>query len=425
MVFVSIDDLNDWVGVLGSYPGVITPNIDRLAARGMLFRRAYCAAPSCNASRTALLTGVQPYDSSVYTSNERLRDFLPGATTLPEYFRINGYLSAGAGKVFHHHDPQSWDEYLLRPTDPLPSQSPANGLPCASGTSQNPAFILDWAPLSIPVDQMSDAQVVDWAVDYLARTPVGQRFFLGVGLFRPHVSWFVPQEYFDMYPLNSVVLPQVLDTDLDDVPPVANTLHPGVLGTHACLVSNNGWREAVQAYLASITFADAMLGRLLDALENGPHNNSTIVVLWSDHGYHLGEKLLWHKRALWEEATRVPLIIRAPGITTPGDVCDSPVGLIDLYATLVELCGLPALNGIAGQSLVPLLTNPALNWPQPALTTLDAGNHAVRDSRWRYIRYYDGSEELYDHDNDSVEWVNLATDSQYTSVKQQLASWIP
>lgn len=434
---IVVDDWNDWVGALGGHPQVKTPNLDRLAARGVLFTDAHAAAPICNPSRTAVLTGKRPSTTGVYGNEEEpWRKALPDAVTLPQHFRANGYRSLGGGKVFHHgrgfNDPQSWDDYYFWnpkgrengwhdnysfPPDPEPAR-PSTPMPSVSWRN------FDWAPVDVRDEEMPDFKVSSWASEVL-----GQRherpFFLAAGLFRPHIPWFVPRRYFDLYPLDSIVLPAVKEDDLADVPPFARRIALNQHSRHDLLVSTGNWRRAVQAYLACITFSDAMVGRMLDALDRGPNRDNTIVALWSDHGYHLGEKWHWHKQSLWQRATHVPLVISAPGITKPGSRCERPVGLVDLYPTLSELAGLKPTEGLDGVSLRPLLEDPGRAWDCPALTTYGRGNHAIRTERWSYIRYHDGSEELYDRRQDAHEWINLASSPAVQGLKKELQRWLP
>ncbi len=397
VLFIAVDDLNDWVGCLGGHPDVRTPNLDRLAARGVLFTNAHCAAPLCNASRAALLTGVRPSSSGVYTNSQPMRHSaaLRDAVTLPQYFMAHGYRVMGGGKIFHDafRDPQSWNEYFpgkdrARPADPVPPKRPLNGIPDMEAH-------FDWGPIDVPDAQMGDDKVASWAAGELVRPQPGP-FFLACGIFRPHLPWYVPRKYFDLYPADKVTLPNVKDDDLDDVPPIGREFAKPE-GDHRKVIQYEQWRAAVQGYLASITFADACVGRVVDALEAGPHADNTVIVLWSDHGWHLGEKLHWRKFALWEEATRNVLALVAPMVTKPGGRCARTVNLMDLYPTLIDLCGLPRKDGLEGMSLTPLLSNPSAHWDRPSVTTYLRGNHSVRSERWRYIRYSDGTEELYDH----------------------------
>lgn len=417
VLFIAVDDLNDWIGVLRGHPDVRTPNLDRLARRGVLFTRAYCSAPACNPSRASLLTGVRPSTSGVYHNPDRWRLAMPDVVTLPQHFMAHDYDVAGCGKIYHGRfpDPPSWDDYLPRPRDPQPPGRPLNGLPATAH--------FDWGPVDVDDAGMGDAKVVSWAIDFLA----GKRekpFFLAVGLFRPHLPWYVPPKYFARYPTAKVTLPEVPDDDLDDVP-IAGKKMAKPDRDHRRVIESGNWRRAVSAYLASIAFADAQIGRLLGALDATPHASNTIIVLWGDHGWHLGEKKHWRKFTLWEEATRVPLMITAPGVTTPSGRCARTVSLLDLYPTLVELCGLRPRSGLEGQSLAPLLKNPAAPRERPAVTTHGRNNHAVRSERWRYIRYADGTEELYDHHKDPMEWSNLAGDPALGDVRRKLSRWLP
>lgn len=416
VLFISIDDLNDWIGGLAGYPGVKTPNIDRLAARGVLFTRAYCAAPACNPSRTSLLTGRRPSSTGVYHNTQPWIPVMRDAVTLPRYFRDNGYRVAGAGKIFHggFNDPEAWDEYLPRPADARPAVTPAS-LPNGNG--------VDWAPMQVPDSAMGDYQVLKWVEERLNDSSQ-EPLFLAAGFFRPHLPWYVPEEYYRLYPLDQVQRPLVKPGDLSDVPSPGLRM-AGPDGDHRRITSAGKWEAAIQGYLASISFADRMVGRLLDALDKSGRADRTVIVLWGDHGWHLGEKQHWRKFTLWEEATRTPLIIVPPGGRDTAGRCERTVNLLDIYPTLLDLCRLPENRRLEGRSLVPLLRNPARDWPYPAVTTHGRNNHAVRTERWRYIRYGDGSEELYDHDVDPQEWTNLAKESDSAAIKRELRGWIP
>jgi arylsulfatase A-like enzyme len=419
VLFVAIDDLNDWTGFLGGQPGARTPNLDKLAARGQVFTRAYCNAPACNPSRASLLCGVRPSTSGVYHNDQPWRPVLRDAVTLPQHFTAAGYDVRGGGKIFHnsYNDLPSWQEWHREKGNPAPAEKPVNGIPRAAH--------FDWGPVAAADADMGDFKTVSWASEYLSQSHE-KPFFLAVGLIKPHLPWYVPQSYFDLFPLDGVTLPPVRAGDLDDVP-AAGVRIANPNGDHARVLAANQWRPAVRGYLASIAFADAQVGRLIEALDRSPHAANTIVVLWGDHGWHLGEKEHWRKFALWEEATRVPLIVLAPGRTKAGARCVRTVSLLDLYPTLVDLCGLPAKPGLEGRSLAPLLADPNAPWAHPAVTTHGRENHAVRDERWRYIRYADGSEELYDHDADPQEWTNLAGSSDPAAVaaKRALARSLP
>ncbi|MBI2826609.1 MAG: sulfatase [Planctomycetia bacterium] len=417
VLFLAIDDLNDWVGYLGGHPQAKTPNLDRLAKRGVAFTRAYCAAPACNPSRTALLCGVRPSTSGVYHNSQPWRPVLADAVTLPQHFMAHGYHVVGGGKIFHggYPDKASWHEYFNDKKGPSPRKLPANGI---EGTAH-----FDWGPVDAEDDTMADAKTVAWAIDYLAKDH-REPYFLAVGLYKPHLPWYVPRKYFDELPLERIKLPAVTADDLADVPAAGRKMAKPD-GDHRHVVESHNWERGVQGYLATIAFMDGQVGRLLDALDRTPDGRRTIIVMWSDHGWHLGQKEHWRKFALWEEATRMPLAIVAPGVTTPGTRCDRTVSLLDLYPTLIELCGLSAKPGLEGTSLVPLLKDPAAPWDHPALTTHGRGHHAVRSERWRYIRYADGAEELYDHQSDPHEWTNLAGDARHAAIKAELARWLP
>jgi arylsulfatase A-like enzyme len=333
----------------------------------------------------------------------------------------NGYQVSGAGKIYHGRfaDPQSWQAYFpskrkTRPADPLPAGRPLNGIPRAAH--------FDWGPVDVKDQDMGDWKVARWAAGELAKKR-DKPFFLACGIFRPHLPWYVPKKYFDRFPPGKVTLPTVKKDDLDDVPPMGRKI-ARPRGDHLRVIQTNNWHKAVAGYLASMAFADACVGQVLDALDNGPHAKDTIVVLWGDHGWHLGEKLHWRKFTLWEEATRCPLMIAAPGVTA-GGVCKRPASLIDIYPTLADLAGLPAARDQEGLSLLPQLKDPAAKRERPALTTYGRGNHSVRTERWRYIRYRDGSEELYDHGSDEMEWTNLAAKPAHAGVKKDLARWMP
>ncbi|MBN1845368.1 MAG: sulfatase [Sedimentisphaerales bacterium] len=423
VLFIAVDDLNDWIGCLGGHPDARTPNIDKLAARGVLFGNAHCTAPACNPSRASLLTGIRPSTSGVYRNVNpwRASPVLKDAVTLPQHFMAHGYRAVGSGKIFHDAfcDPASWHEYWpaktkQRPADPLPAGRPLNGIPKTAH--------FDWGPVPADKTQMGDWKVTDYVIGQLGQKH-DQPFFLACGLFRPHLPWYVPPEYFDKYPLDTITLPTINENDLDDVPPLGRKMAGG--RDHNHVIQYHQWRKAVQGYLASIRFADDCVGRVIDALDQSDYADNTIIVFWADHGWHLGEKLHWRKFALWEEATHNPLLFVVPGVTKPNQRCTRPVSLIDIYPTLVDLCGLGPAGHLEGQSLRPLLEDPQKTWDRPALTTHGKDNHSIRSERWRYIRYADGTEELYDHENDPLEWKNLAADPKYNDMKNQLARWLP
>ncbi|MES2597503.1 MAG: sulfatase-like hydrolase/transferase [Verrucomicrobiota bacterium] len=420
VLFIALDDLNDWVGCLGGHPQTRTPNIDRLAKSGELFTNAHCAAPACNPSRSAIFTGVPPYRSGIYRNEQKLRDVMPEAVLLPRHFANHGYRSAGSGKLLHYIiDPASWDDYF-------PSKEKDNPFPRTFDPPKRPISLpvggpwqyeeTDWAALKVTDQEFGgDWLVTKWVAEQLERKH-DKPFFLGCGIYRPHEPWFVPKEYFEPFPLESIVPgPGYKEGDLDDVPPEGQELARNRYFEH---IQKQGlWKQGIQAYLASIHYADAMVGRVLDALEQSPHRNNTIVILWSDHGWHLGEKEHWQKYTGWRICTRVPLIVRVPsGVpglpegTQAGAICDRSVSLTDLFATLTDLCGIPnSTNKDASlHSLVPLLHDPAAAWPHAAVTQLQKPEmYSISSEHWRYIHYEDGEEELYDTASDPHEWINL------------------
>jgi len=424
VLFIAIDDLNDWIGCLGGHPDVKTPNLDRLAERGGLFTNAHCSAPACNPSRASLMTGILPSTSGVYHNPNPWRQspVLRDAVTIPQHFMANGYSAVGGGKIYHggFPDPPSWQDYFPsqqnnKPDDPMPANPPLNGIPNTGH--------FDWGPVDVPDEEMGDRQVAAWATEQLGKKH-DKPFFIACGFFRPHLPWYVPTKYFDMYPEDQVTLPNVNDNDLDDVPLIGRKMAKPE-GDHKKVIEHKQWRKAVQAYLASISFTDTCVGRVIDALDNSNYADNTVVILWSDHGWHLGEKLHWRKFSLWEEATHNVLMVVAPGVTEPGQHCSRPVSMLDIYPTLIDLCGLSDKSGLEGRSLLPLLKDPEAKWDRPALTTHGRTNHSLRSERFRYIRYSDGTEELYDHRNDAMEWNNLATDPEYDEIKNQFAKWLP
>jgi len=419
VLLISVDDLNDWVGCLDGHPQSRTPNIDRLAQNGTLFENAHCQSPVCNPSRASMMTGRYPHSSGVYFLSPDLRQapVLKDVATMPEVFAANGYRTMATGKLFHTGDKRFFQEY---------QRSGGFGPRPAKKISQPHGHPLwDWGVYPESDDDMPDRKAAKWAAEKLSQ-PGDEPFFMGVGFYRPHVPMYAPQKWFDLHPRNEIQLPLVREDDRNDLSQYAidltNLRH--VSPTHEWITGAGQWEHAVQAYLASVTFADDCLGIVLDALAASDHADNTIVVLFSDHGFHLGEKQRWAKRTLWEDGTRVPVIISAPGIT-PGQRSNRPVELIDLFPTLLELAGLPADADQQGDSLVPLLKSPAAEWDHPAITSFGPGNYAVRSTRYRFIEYHDGSRELYDHETDPHEWNNLATDEKYAGVIAEHAASIP
>ena len=446
VLMIIADDLNDWVGCLQGHPDVKTPNLDRLAKRGLLFENAHCAAPVCNPSRVATFTGRRPSRSGVYGNDTVWHEVLPGVATIPQHFKANGYFVAGGGKVYHHppgfNRRSDWTEYFDQVFDghyqaqwatgekpknfTWPEGFPLNQLPRVKALTPPPLNPneFDWGPFDKSDSEMGDAQMVEWAAKFLKQPP-RQPFFLAAGIYRPHVPWYAPRKYFEMYPTNRVTPPPIKADDLDDLPPAGREMAAFRAEDLEMVRQASQYERILQAYLANVTFCDALVGRLLDALDASPAVQNTIIVFWSDNGFHLGEKQHLHKFTLWDRSTRLPFIVVAPGVTREQSRTERPVSFVDLFPTLNDLCGLPPVATLDGVSLVPLLKNPQRKWEQPALTTHGLGNHALRNERWRYIRYADGGEELYDHQNDPNEWTNLAGKPEFASVKADLAKWLP
>lgn len=430
VLFLSIDDINDWIGVYGGHPQAYTPNLDRLAERSTMFTRAYTSVPLCHPSRIATMTGMRPHNTGVYTGREGWRDQVPNAVHLAEHFRLHGYETLAGGKVYHHSqnfgDPGEswlWDHQLFPPR--LIHNPDLEG----SISGYPSVRLFDWGTPPIPEEEYGDHKVVDWCLDKLSQ-PRTKPFFFAAGLFRPHLPWYAPQRFFDMFPPESVVLPDYIEDDLVDVPPLGQRMVE--LYSRTEHVSTYGvWDDAVAAYLATIAYADYEVGRLLDGLAASEYADNTIVVVWSDHGFHLGEKLHWEKHALWEEATRIPLFIHVPdALGLPGSgsgpqASSRTVELVDLFPTLADLCDLPIPPQCDGRSLVPLLENAQAPWDRPVVSTWMFKNHSLRSERYRYIRYRDGTEELYDHEVDPLEWTNLAADPAYAEAKAAMVAHLP
>jgi arylsulfatase A-like enzyme len=415
VLFIAVDDLRDWVGYIDRDHQGKTPNIDRLSKMGVSFTRGYCASPVCNPSRAALMSGLRPSTSGVYENNIDFRLHVPQDKVLTTAFRNAGYFVHGAGKIYHeaYRRPSEWDDYLEREgANPRVPEGKSDGV---GG--------IKFAALDCKDDELSDWKIIDYGIASLAKKH-DKPFFLAVGMHKPHMPWNVPKKYFDMFPLEKIKLPPHLATDLDDIPAAGKRMARPE-GDHAEMLKSGRWKEAVQAYLATIAYMDMNLGRLLDAFEKSAYRNNTIICFWGDHGWHLGEKSHWRKFALWEEATRTPFIWVAPGITKPGTKSDRPVDFMSIFPTLTDLCGVPTPKHVEGTSIRTLLADPNATWTTPAVTTYRYKNHTARSSDWRYIRYENGDEELYDVRKDPNEYVNLAGKPEFAAKKAELAKFLP
>ena len=429
VLMIAVDDLNDWVGCMGGHANAKTPNIDRLASQGILFTNAHCQAPICGPSRASLFSGLLPSTSGIYgqISDNHLKDASPiagQAILMPDYFEMHGYKTMACGKLFHGGDKAKVFEHYGGQASfgPKPKKrfkyDPA-WFPEKIGGTQT-----DWGAFPDTDKEMPDSRIANYGVKRLGEAHE-KPFFLAVGFMRPHVPWYVPQKWFDIHPVDQVTLPPYLESDLDDVPELSRRVNElTAMPTTQWAIKQNEWKNIVQSYLACTTFVDAQIGKVLDALENSKYADNTIVILWSDHGYHIGEKNRFAKQALWDRANRVPMIIRTPkGLS--GKECSVPVGLIDIYPTLLDLCGLPRNELNEGESITRLVTTPDAAWERAIVTTYGQNNHALQTQRHRFYRYEDGSMELYDHIDDPNEWHNLANKEEQKTLIESLSKRLP
>ncbi len=428
VIFIAIDDLNDWVGCLGGNPQAITPNIDKFAASGLVMNKAYAASTVSCPSRTALLTGKHATNTGVYGNMQDLRNAPKAASlvTLPEYFGKNGYHTLSTGKIFHMHAGTDYSKYY----NEYVNMSGKGGVlwsdkPEAEGVKSG-GTDFSWGATSAKVEETKDYLSAKWAADQLKRD-FDKPFFMALGISKPHLSWFVPQQFFDMYPLDKLKPVDIFREDLDDIvdangkkifSPDSRFMLADITGKH---------KNAQQAYLACVSYVDYCLGQLFDELAKSKYADNTIIMLWGDHGWHLSEKMKYGKTDLWEESCRVPFIVKVPGVTKGGKT-DGVVNLIDMYPTLIDLCGLPANKENDGRSFAKLLAKPNMNWNTPTLSTYQYMNHSLTDGRYRYTWYggkAKGAEELYDHKVDPLEHTNLASNPKYKKVIERMKKYLP
>lgn len=428
VLFIAIDDQNDWVGALGGHPLVKTPNIDRLAARGTTFLNAHCQAPLCNPSRTSLMLGLRSTTTGIYGLAPWFRslDAFKDRVTLPQHFHEHGYRTLTAGKIYHGAaggPRQRAREFDVWGPNPGLGVKPTEKLVGTTPMGNNP--LMDWGVFPHKDEDKGDYQVASWAVEQIKSANPDQPFFLSAGFFLPHVPCYATKKWFDLYPDDDTVLPVVKPDDRDDTPRFSWNLHWHLPEPRLRWVQEHKqWRNLVRSYLACTSFVDAQIGRILVALDESGLTDNTVIVLWSDHGWHLGEKGITGKNTLWDRSTRVPLIFAGPGVAK-GSRVTQPAELLDLYPTLIELCGLKTRTDLEGLSLVPQLSNAQAKRERPAITSHNQGNHGVRSERWRYIRYADNSEELYDHVSDPHEWTNLAGQPEHGEVIAEHRRWLP
>ncbi len=424
IVFIIVDDLNDWVGCLGGHPDAKSPNIDALAKSGMLFSQAYCNSPQCRPSRTSLMHGVYPFKTGTYFNAKGSKETKIKTPTIQQFFMDNGYRVASGGKVFHGHPGKIGDALLARPRDPKPPKGKDN-----FNAMRAPN---DGYPLDVPDKEMGDYKVASWAIQQWQEV-TAKPLFMSVGFYRPHRPLQVPKPWFDAFPIESIRRPAEPNgvDDWADMPDFARKLarshahkpmHKG-LSDHEYIVEKNEWDATIRAYQASIAFVDRQIGRFIESLKKNPRNRETFVMLVSDHGWHLGEKKHWCKGAIWEQTTHIPFIVRGPGVKS-NSTCTQPASLIDVYPSLVDLAGLKVPDWLDGKSIKPQLKDPSKPRP-PAISSYGESNTSIRTEHWRYIRYEDGSEELYDHRVDPDEWTNLANKQGHEKTKRKLAEMIP
>lgn len=430
VLFIAIDDLNDYVSCMNGALSVPTPNIDKLAKQGRLFANAHCQAPICGPSRASIMTGLYPSTTGNYlqvrdSGIKKASKAASEAVFMPDYFEQFGYKTMAVGKIYHGGDAaktfQEYGGYFnmhgLRP-DKRMNYDPKK-LPNKTGGTYT-----DWGAYPAHDSIVGDYKIARWAVNKLEQKH-HQPFFLGVGFNKPHVPWHVPQKWYDMFPIETIETPPYKADDFNDIPIMAKMVAEApMMPTTQELIKWQQWKEVIQAYAACVAFVDAQVGKVLDALENSEYAHNTIVVLWSDHGYHLGEKNRVAKQALWERDTRSILIIK-PTNKIKGGYSNAPVGLIDMYPTLLDMCNLPELEQLEGNSLKKLVLNPKSDWGLPALSFYGEGNIAVRGRRYRLTQYEDDSLELYDMKKDPNEWYNLANSEKYKKNIRNLQKYIP
>ena len=435
ILFISIDDMNDWTTPLGGSNQVITPNLEDFRKISVNFSKNYCTSPGCNPSRATMMTGLHTFNSGMYSNYQDWRKVpkLSEATTLPEIFKQNGYFTAGAGKIYHYSQvhPDSWNDYYPSqeqnmPKNYIPENAPVNMEPFKYMYS---AF--DWSGIPIEDEETGDYKSVEY-ISSLLEQDHDKPFFLACGIYRPHLPWYVPQKYFDLYPIDEIQLPKILENDTSDLGERAKELISRGGNYHKNITEQGKWKEAIRGYLASISYADAMIGELLENLEKSRYAENTIVVIWSDHGWQLGEKKHWRKFSLWENVIRTLLMIRVPensssliGGSLNGETVNSLTSLLDIYPTLIELAGIKNHKQLDGKSLVPLLNEPNKIIQRPVITTYDFADYSIRWGNWHYINYVDGNEELYNMKDDKEEWYNLSNEGSYYDTLLFLKNFIP
>ena len=430
VLFITIDDMNDDITLFGKDRPYKTPAIESLAKRGVFFNRAYCASPACNPSRASTLSGLRTHKTGIYGNKTDWRKAIGDHLTLPEYFGKHGYKTAGFGKVYHHHydgafnDPKAWDQFKKMDQQYMPPKKLYGDIKYGSKNS-------DWGawPIDDDEEKTIDFKSVSYSLDFLNQKHE-KPFFLACGIFKPHSPFYAPPKYHAMYD-ETLQMPFLNDKDWSDLPSGAVQLMKkkkwfwnGMMKIDKAIPGS--YQNFIKSYAACSTFADASIKRLLDGLKQSGHEDNTIIILWSDHGFHLGEKDHIEKFALWEKANHIPFIIVDPRKkSSAGKICGQPIDMTTIFPTLIELCGLPKYEKLDGKSSAELVNAPDKKWNMPALMTYDFNNHALRTERWRYIRYADGTEELYDHESDPHEWTNIAEKEDHSALLENFRKQIP
>lgn len=460
ILFIAIDDLNDWIGCLDGHPQTLTPNIDHLASRGILFTNAHCTSPACKPSRAAIFSGLMPQKTGVWSNKSKsLRELRPDILKLPQAFAKAGYQTLGSGKLHHSSNceetfleyfkvGQRWSPITQQKANYLPTELrskgtnnprhvvqiptgneiilPLNRMPSDRAPNSLSGESFDWGEWSVPDTDFGDTKITNWAISKLKKTN-NQPLFLAVGYYRPHIPLWAPKRFFTRFKNNPGERPPVINDDLADLGELGKirALEADTAGLHETVTKHKQWSKAIEAYLSCISYVDEEIGRLIKALDRTEYSENTIIILWSDHGWHLGEKQHWGKWTGWERSTRVPLIIvppknKAQKFAPGGSKCHSPVSLIDLYPTLASLCEIEGPKNLDGESLIPLLKDTQIGMNRKVITTFNPGNYSIRTSRWRYILYENGEQELYDMIKDPNEWHNLAGLKPYKQIMQSI-----
>jgi arylsulfatase A-like enzyme len=445
ILLIAVDDMNNYVGCMGG--PALTPNIDALAKKGMLFNNAYCAAPACNPSRVAIMTGLRPETTGQYTNQGNFRDIGNNKTilTLPQKLMNAGYETVAAGKIFHYpngtnpipnplSDPTSWTKQVVGQT--------GTSLPASYRTKAGVAVWLGndtldytngkkvdylagtsiWGPNTQKKEQTGDWQMSEACVEFLNQQH-NKPFFFALGFSKPHQPLIAPKEFFDLYPLDKLGTPDYNAADMDDVPDInkQNFSSPFVDKVR----KQQQLQLAYQAYLACMSFTDACIGNVLDALKNSKYASNTIVIFFTDHGFQLGTKNRWEKYSLWKLATNSPLIVYIPDSKLNGAVCSEAVSLMDIHSTVLEATGINLTENLDCVSLMPQIKKPDTNRKIPAVITHEEGNHSIVWKQFNYIRYKNGAEEFYDHTKDNLEYQNEAANKAYRRVRKKLKQFIP